>query len=152
MSGNGCLTERISQLVDFFLKPIVRDTRSYIKDTSHFLQLIKPFLDLPDNTFLVTLDVSSLYTNIPYDLGIEACSEKLHEYRAGSTHPTNSSLIELLNMVLMRNNFDFNKLHFLQVGGTAMCTRIAPSYANLFLDLFEKRHVYTYDKQPLLWK
>ena len=51
-------------------------------------------------------------------------------------------------MVLMENNFDFNKLHFLQVRGTAMATRVAPSYANLFMDLFERRHVYTHRNSP----
>ena len=39
VSGNGCPTERISQFVDYFLKPIVRDTRSYLKDTTHFLKI-----------------------------------------------------------------------------------------------------------------
>ena len=33
-----------------------------------------------------------------------------------------------------------------------MGTRLAPSYANLFMDLFERRHVYTYHTQPILWK
>ena len=70
----------------------------------------------------------------------------------GARYPTNQSLIDLLEMVLTKNNFDFNNLHFLQVGGTAMGTRLAPSYANLFMDLFERRHVYTYAKQPLIWK
>ena len=45
----------------------------------------------------------------------------------------------------------FNKNHFLQIAGTAMGTRVAPTYANIFMSDFENRHVYTYDKQPLLW-
>ena len=152
VSGNGCPTERISQFVDFFLKPIVKDTSSYIRDTTHFLKILQNHLHVPDNTFLVTMDVSSLYTNIPNDLGIEACREQLENYRAGSEHPTNESIIELLTMVLKKNNFDFNNLHFLQVGGTAMGTRLAPSYANIFMDHFERNFVYTYHIQPLVWK
>ena len=152
VSGNNCPTERISQFVDYFLKPIVKNTRSYIRDTTHFLNTIDNFDQLPEHTFLVTLDVSSLYTNIPNDLGIQACRENLDSTRAGSKYPTNSSLIELLEMVLTKNNFDFNNTHFLQVGGTAMGTRLAPSYANLFMDYFERHHVYTYRIQPLLWR
>ena len=152
VSGNGCPTERISQFVDFFLKPIVRDTQSYLRDTTHFLKVLGNAPKLTDTTLLVTLDVSSLYTNIPNDLGIEACREMLDYYRPHSKYPTNDSIIELLDMVLTKNNFNFNNLHFLQVGGTAMGTRLAPSYANLFMDLFERRHVYTYSKQPLLYK
>ena len=152
VSGNGCPTERISQFVDYFLKPIVQNTESYIRDTTHFLRLLENHKKVPENTFLVTMDVSSLYTNIPNDLGIEACREQLETNQAGSQFPTNSSIIELLKMVLTKNNFDFNGLHYLQVGGTAMGTRLAPSYANLFMDYFERHYVYTHHTQPLLWK
>ena len=148
VSGNGCPTKRISQFVDLFHKPIVQDTLSYLKYTTHFLKIratLRPIHYLP-------VYVSSLYTNIPNDLGIQACRGKLDEYRPRAKNPTNDSLIDLVEMVLKKNNFDFNSLHFLQVGGTAMGTRLAPSYTYLFLDLFERRHVYTYSKQPLLWK
>ena len=152
VSGNGCPTEHISQFVDFFLKPIVQNTESYIKDTTHFLSILRATGNLPDNTLLVTLDVSSLYTNIPNDIGIQACKEQLSHHRTGSHFPTNDSIITLLEMVLTKNNFNFNTEHFLQVGGTAMGTRLAPSYANIFMDHFERTFVYTYDIQPLLWK
>ena len=33
-----------------------------------------------------------------------------------------------------------------------MGTKLAPSYANLFMTKFEDRHVYTYPQQPLFWK
>ena len=55
-------------------------------------------------------------------------------------------------MVLTKNNFDFNDIHYLTVGGTAMGTGLAPSYANIFMDDFECNFVYTYEIQPLLWK
>ena len=41
-------------------------------------------------------------------------------------------------MILGKNNFSFNGQHFLQTHGTAMGTRIAPSYANLFMGNFEQ--------------
>ena len=55
-------------------------------------------------------------------------------------------------MVLTLNNFEFNGEHFLQIGGTAMGTRLAPSYTNLFMSDFEDKFVYTYREQPLWWK
>ena len=33
-----------------------------------------------------------------------------------------------------------------------MGTKVAPAYANTFMGWFEENHVYTYHKQPLLWK
>ena len=69
VSGNGCPTEMISQLVDHFLQPHVKRLPSYIKDTTHFLQKLQNIDKLPEGTLLATLDVASLYTNIPNDEG-----------------------------------------------------------------------------------
>ena len=152
VSGNGCPTERISQFVDFFLQPGVKDIRSYIKDTTHFLSVLSSLDTLPEGAILATLDVSSLYTNIPNIEGIEACRIMLNRIRPNARSPFNDSLIKLLTQVLSKNNFDFNEKHYLQIGGTAMGTRVAPSYANTFMGWFEDKFVYTHDPAPLVWK
>ena len=59
MSGNGCPTERISQFVDFFLQPGVKNIQSYIKDTTHFLSVLSSIYTLNKDAILATLDVSS---------------------------------------------------------------------------------------------
>ena len=43
--------------------------------------------------------------------------------------------------------------HFIQVGGTAIGTKVALSFANTFMIMgwFEDQFVYIYQKQPLLW-
>ena len=38
-SCNGCPTEKISEFVDFFLKPIVPKLKAYVKDTTDFVKL-----------------------------------------------------------------------------------------------------------------
>ena len=48
-------------------------------------------------------------------------------------------------------NFTFNDDHYLQVGGTAMGTGVAPNYANLFMDRFETKALEGWDNKPLLW-
>ena len=152
VSGNGCPTERISQFIDHFLQPSVKNIRSYIKDTTDFLLMLESLGQLPPNCILVTLDVASLYTNIPNKEGCTAALAGLDGIRGGATNPSNTHLIKLLEKVLRCNNFDFHGRHFLQVGGTAMGTKVAPAYANTFMGWFEENHVYTYHRQPLLWK
>ena len=89
VSSNSHPSERISQFVhvDHHLKPLVHATHSFIKDTTHFLNKLEHLFfflkkkkkklehlgQLPENAYLVTLDVSSLYTNIPHNEGIDAC-------------------------------------------------------------------------------
>ena len=78
ISSNGHPTERISEFVDYHLKPLVQTLPSYIKDTTHFLLQLQNLGPLPENAILVTLDVSSLYTNIPHKEGEEACRHFLN--------------------------------------------------------------------------
>jgi hypothetical protein len=41
--------------------------------------------------------------------------------------------------------------HYLQINGTAMGTKMAPSYANMFMGDLEERLLLSSLKQPLLW-
>ena len=65
---------------------------------------------------------------------------------------TNEMLCDLLELTLTLNNFQFDDLHFLQVGGTAMATTVVPSLANIFMSEFEEKFVYTFKYQPLCFK
>ena len=103
---------------------IVDDLRVGVRWISNdFLNKFLTIGKLHSNSLLVTLDVSSLYTNIPQNEGINACD---HFVRTDpyNTIPT-STICDLI--------------HFLQIHGPAMGTLMATSFANLFLWLFEKK-------------
>ena len=149
VSSNSHPTERISQFVDFHLQPLVTKLPSYIKDTTHFLNKLNSIGQLPDGVLLVTLDVSSLYTNIPHNDGIQACSEFL-DRRIDPTIPT-TRLCDLIRMILTHNTFTFNGKYYRQINGTAMGTKMAPSYANLFMGKFEENALADASHSPLIW-
>ena len=151
VSANNSPTERISQLADHFLQPLLPHTRSYIRDTTDFINHIEALAPLSANSILCTVDVASLYTNIPNHEGISACEQMLSQHRPRGLKPSNSSIATLLEYVLYMNNFDFNDLHYLQIGGTAMGTKVAPSFANIFMADFEDKWVYNYPLQPTIW-
>jgi peptide-methionine (R)-S-oxide reductase len=151
VSANNSPTEKISELADHFLKPLVQTTKSYVKDTTDFINKIEALPTLSETAILCTIDVTSLYTNIPNSEGISACKNLLDLHRDNSEKPSNDNIIHLLEYVLHMNNFDFNDKHYLQVGGTAMGTRVAPSFANIFMADFEEKFVYNYHDQPFIW-
>ena len=151
VSANECPSERISQFVDHFIQPLVTKIPSYLRDSSHLINILGN-LKISNDAILCTLDVTSLYTNIPNDEGINAVGNTLFRNRDPSENPTNHSLCNLLRLVLTTNNFEFDNKHFLQVGGTAMGTKLAPSFANIFMGDFEDKFVYTYHLKPLIWK
>ena len=72
ISGCDGLTECLSSFpsgVDKVLQPIAQIQESYLKDTTHFIRFIES-TRVPKNAFLVSMDVTSLYTNIPQEEGI----------------------------------------------------------------------------------
>ena len=118
VSANESPTERVSAFVDNFLAPIINTGRSLICDTSNFLLKLQDIRDLRSDEILLSLDVN----------------------RPGDIQPSNLSLIEMLAQVLSYNNFQLDGKNYLQIGGTAMGTRVAPSYANIFMKDFEEKH------------
>ncbi|XP_064464338.1 uncharacterized protein LOC135375592 [Ornithodoros turicata] len=149
VSSNGTSTEKISTFVDHLLKDIPPKFPSYIKDTNHFLQIISD-IEVPTGSLLVTLDVTSLYTNIPHDDGIHAT---VVAYEKFSEKPYDSAVVEtLISLILTCNNFEFDNRHYIQINGTAMGTKMAPNYANIFMGDLEGRFLSTCQLKPLIFK
>ena len=59
-------TEKLSCFVDKILQPIAQKQKSYLKDTTDFINFIEK-TKLPKGVILVSMDVTSLYTNIPQE-------------------------------------------------------------------------------------
>jgi len=71
-------TEKISAFVNHFIQPIAQKQVSCLKDTPDFLNFIEK-TKLPKN-ILASMDVTSLYTNIPQEEGITTLCEAYEEF------------------------------------------------------------------------
>ena len=149
VSSNNSPTENISQYVDHFLQPLVRQQPGILRDTTDFLNRLETLPTWKEGWLLVTLDVSSLYTNIPHEEGIEACRSVLNQ-RSVCDPPT-EDLCSLIEVILTNNVFGFNNKCYHQVHGTAMGTKMAPAYANLFMSRWEQRFLDTQTTKPGVW-
>ena len=120
VSGSSGLTQRISSFVDSLLQPIATKQESYLKDTTDFINFIMN-TQIPDDVILATLDVSSLYTNIPQSEGIDVIWHHYEDhYEQKLLIPTND--LQELKRLRKQNSFKFNKRHFLQTHGIAKGT------------------------------
>ena len=79
ISSINCHTLKISEYVDYHLQPIVKEISSYVQDTTDFLRKINQINFVPDNSYLFSLDVKSLYTNIPNAEGIKSVKTPLEK-------------------------------------------------------------------------
>ena len=130
----------------------MRNLPSYIRDTTEFINLIET-TKLPKECILASIDVSSLYTNIPHDEGKLAAIKALEEQENPDPRQPPPEIIgELIDIVLQNNVFEFNDKAYLQIQGTAMGTKMAPAYANIFMGSLEPILMKEGEPHILLWK
>ena len=98
------------------------------------------------------MDVTSLYTNIPREKGITTVCEAYEElYEENPPIPTRY-LREMLSLILQENSFQFNGKDYLQTHGTAMGTKMAVAFANIFMAKIEKEILRQSTTKPIFWK
>ena len=99
------------------------------------------------------MDVVGLYSNIPHKEGLDALTTILNE----QTNPLplkTDTIVKLTDFILTHNYFTFKDkdTFYVQTKGTAMGTKMAPQYANLFMTNIENQLFRTTSKQPLFFK
>ena len=149
VSSCGCITENISVIVDWFLKPLIQTIPSYVSDTKDFLQKLRTVGPKPDNALLVTLDVVALYPSIPIDRGLSALSLFLEEKHFD--FKVRTGIVDLARLVLTLNFFEFNDVLYHQVSGTAIGTVMAVCYSIIYMHMFECNAISSYHIKPFLW-
>ena len=130
----------------------MRNLPSFIKDTTEFVNLVEQ-TQLPRNCILASIDVSSLYTNIPHLDGKLAAMQALAQIEnPDPRQPPPEVIGELIDIVLQNNVFEFNGKFYLQKQGTAMGTKMAPAYANMFMGNLEPKLQTEGKGEILIWK
>ncbi|KAM4015995.1 uncharacterized protein ACNLHF_002507 [Anomaloglossus baeobatrachus] len=135
VSGIGGLCDAICKFIEFYLHPLVETLPSYVRDTSDVLRRIDGII-LESGVLLVAVDVETLYSCIRHRDGLAASRFFLSMSNWDTDMQT--LILELLEFILTHNYFLFKDWFFLQKRGTAMGAACAPSYANLFLGLWER--------------
>lgn len=131
-------TSHLSAFLDEILKPLVPKLNSYCRDTFHFLELLPASVE--ENSLFISFDVTSLYTSIPHDLGYEAIKYWVDKYRDDIPEKFSKQFIlDSLRVILQNNFFSFEDNIYVQKSGTAMGTKVAPSYASLVMGFLEEK-------------
>lgn len=151
ISGCEGPTERISSFLDFLLQPIAKQQKSYLKDTTDFINFVEK-TKVEKNTVLVSMDVTSLYTNIPQEEGIATVCNAYETFHKNSPPIPTHFIREMLELILKENSFKFNGKHYLQTHGTAMGTKVAVAFANIFMSVIETEIILHSSIKPLVWK
>ena len=149
ISNCGYYTENISSFLDFYLQPLTRKVKSYIKNTNDFLKKLHSLPSLPCDNILCTVDVVGLYPNIPHEEDMSALRKRLDLRQEKDV--TTSTLVELAEVVLKNNIFTFKEKTLKQKRGTAIGTKFAPPYSILFMAKLEEKILSEIELKPYLW-
>ncbi|XP_068684903.1 uncharacterized protein [Montipora foliosa] len=118
--------------LDRLLQPIAQRQASYLKDSTDFINFIES-TEVPKHAIIVSMDVTSLYTNIQQEKGIKTiCKAYVIHYKDKARIPT-QSLERALRLILKENPFHFYGKNYLQTHETAMGTKVAVAFANIFM-------------------
>lgn len=145
VSDCGSETYFTAEFLDYYLNPLSNKHPAYVRDTYHFIEIIKN-LNIYSDFFFFSMDVDNLYTNIPIQAGIQ-CVKNIFGKYPDPKRP-DAELLELLEINLTRNDFMFNGDFYLQIKGTAMGKKFAPAYANIFMANWEREVLHKCRKKP----
>jgi len=138
-------SHRVSELIEHYLNPLSVKHASYIKNSYEFVNKIRNNV-ISKNSLIVTADVSSLYTNMHIDRSVSCVRTAFRECpEAGRP---DRHILRLLELTMRTNDFEFNGEYFLQILGTAMGKRYAPSLANIYLLEFDQKAIDGFKIKP----
>ena len=133
-------------LIAQVLRPYFEAIPSYIKNAytlkASLVQL--PFID--EDYILFVSDIDNLYPNIP----IVECLQRIKKLLCASV-PLHCLVLELLELQLSNNYFEFDGKTFLQLRGIPMGKAWAPAVASLYLCEWEKGILAQMTEPPLFY-
>ena len=97
------------------------------------------------------MDVTSLYTNIPQDDGIQTVRSDYENFHNNNSPIPSHYLKQMLGLVLKENSFEFKGENYLQTHGTAMGTKMAVAFANIFRAEIETNLLNQSRIKPIAW-
>lgn len=126
----------LSKYLSNCLSNITRKNEYYIKDSFSFKDFIDTLV-IPDNYKLLSLDVVSLYTNIPNILVQKILSEKWNLIKDHTTM-SKTNFIEAVTLTLSNNYFQYETSFYQQIDGCAMGSPISSTIAQLVMEYLEE--------------
>ena len=141
------IVARIASYLVSILQPI--STNHYtVKDSFSFADWAKKYKH--KNGIMCSLDVSSLFTNVPLEEKINICLDKLY-FLADPPALPRVVLRKLLEFATKKSHFLFDSKYYDKIDGVAMGSPSGPVLANIFMCALEEKWLLNAKVSPLFW-
>ena len=128
-------TYKLSQYLNSLLKPHTENEYT-VKDSFTFAKDIQ---SRSTSQYMASLDVDSLFTNIPLTETIDICCKLLFRDQPCVDGLSETDFKKLLTLATTESFILFNGQYYQQVDGVAMGSPLGPTLANVFLCYYEKQ-------------
>lgn len=137
VSNINALTYKLSRFCASVLSNIVGKSEYHVKDSWSFVREIKGTFVPPDHV-LISLDVTSLYTNIPINLALAVIGKNWNIIKNHTTIKK-KCFTKAVKLCLNSTSFIHDNQHYRQIFGCAMGSPISPVIANLVMENLEQK-------------
>ncbi|XP_071124232.1 uncharacterized protein [Mytilus edulis] len=123
----------IGKYLDYFLLPLVKTQATYLSDTSDFIRYIES-THTKQSDLLVSYDITSLYTNLNFNEINTAIENTLKDHvnqEYEIKRPSTESLLDILSILLTKNEFTFNENAYKQIVGVSMGGVASPEISDI---------------------
>ena len=100
------------------------------KDSFRFA---KNIINQNSNCFMASLDVESLFTNVPSDETIKICIDELFKSEMTFSGLNKKEMFKMLSLTLKEPIILFDNKYYSQIDRVAMVSLLATALANVFL-------------------
>ena len=125
---------RFAKFLISILEPLIHN-EIIVKNSFSFA---KEITNYDSSLFMASLDIESLYTNIPLKEKINNCVSDLHNKNLYNAKLNKSDLFKLLETATSESSFIFDFLLYKHIDGIAMGSPLGPTLVNAFLCHYEK--------------
>ena len=106
--------------------------------TNEFNNFAEEVVNYDHKLYVASLDVESLFTNIPLEESFKNCVNDLFFNNFYSGKLSRKDWYELLKLAATESSFIFDNILYKQIGRVAMGSPLGPRVANAFLYHYEK--------------
>ena len=135
LSAIGTPTYKLAKYLLPFLTPLTQNEYT-VTDSFHFAEEI---CKQDPNLYMASLDVDSLFTNIPLDETIDISIDSLYKDDENSPKIPKDVFRNLLTMTTNESFFMFNNKFYKKIDDVAMRSPLVPALADIFICSFKNK-------------
>ena len=151
-SMRGSSHHELCKLLASLLQPVLERFLSHYISDSFMSAKVMQNLGIDSNVFMCSFDVSSLFTNVPFDETIKFCSKASCDQSDSQSVIPNDVFVELMKSATSSVEFSFNNTMYKQTDEVAMGSPLVPALANIFVGYYEEKLFSQTQKPPTYFR